>query len=73
MMPGLQMYRALGVALQLARLRNAADLPTIARTPGDAALACLVVGALALGLLVGTRTVRAVAGEPYAPITSSAG
>jgi uncharacterized membrane protein YjjP (DUF1212 family) len=63
MMPGLQIYRALAGALQLARQKNATDLSTVAGTLGDASDACLVVSALALGLIVGARTVLAVAGE----------
>src|SRR5262249_44042294 len=59
MMPGLQMYLALGGALKLARLENAADLPTIAVTVGNALQAAVVVGALSLGLIVGARTVLA--------------
>jgi uncharacterized membrane protein YjjP (DUF1212 family) len=73
MMPGLQIYRALGGALQLARLMNATDLQTIAGTLGNALHACLVVGALALGLLVGTRAVPALAGERDSPPSSSTG
>jgi uncharacterized membrane protein YjjP (DUF1212 family) len=63
MMPGLQIYRALAGALQLARLKNATELPAIAGTLGDAGQACLAVSALALGLIVGARTVLALAGE----------
>jgi uncharacterized membrane protein YjjP (DUF1212 family) len=73
MMPGLQMYRALSGALQLAHLKNAADLPTVAGTLADALVACLVVGALALGLLVGTRMLLAVAGARDAATALSAG
>jgi uncharacterized membrane protein YjjP (DUF1212 family) len=62
MMPGLQMYRALAGALQLARLKNGTDLPAVAGTLGDAVQACLVVSALALGLIVGARTLLALVG-----------
>jgi len=63
MMPGVQIYRALGGALQLARLKNATGVATIAETLGDASQACLVVSALALGLIVAARIVAALAGE----------
>jgi uncharacterized membrane protein YjjP (DUF1212 family) len=71
MMPGLQMYLALGGALKLARLEDAADLPTVAVTLGNALQAAVVVGALCLGLIVGARTVLAVAGEQGSPATPS--
>jgi uncharacterized membrane protein YjjP (DUF1212 family) len=55
MMPGLQIYRALGGAMQMARLQAAEDLPTIAATLGFALQATFVVGALAIGLVIGVR------------------
>jgi uncharacterized membrane protein YjjP (DUF1212 family) len=67
MMPGLQLYRALGGALQLARLRGETDLPSIAETLGDASQAALIVSALALGVIVGSRIVSAVLSESGAP------
>jgi uncharacterized membrane protein YjjP (DUF1212 family) len=73
MMPGIQIYRALAGALQLARLKNATELPAMAGTLGDGVQACLVVSALALGLIVGARTVLAQAGERDFTPTSSAG
>jgi uncharacterized membrane protein YjjP (DUF1212 family) len=63
MMPGVQMYRALAGALQLARLKDAADPATVAGTLGDAAQACIVVTALAVGVIAGARTLLALAGE----------
>jgi uncharacterized membrane protein YjjB (DUF3815 family) len=63
MIPGLQLYQALGGTLQLARLADAADMPTIAATLGNALNASLVVSALALGLIVGSRAVRALFGQ----------
>lgn len=63
MMPGLQMYRALGGALKLARSINAADQTVIASTLGNALQAGLVVGALAVGLIFGARIVQACTGE----------
>jgi uncharacterized membrane protein YjjP (DUF1212 family) len=74
MMPGLQMYRALNGALRLARADDARDLPTIAGTLGDASQACLVISALALGLIVGTRIVQVLTAERESPpmsLTSS--
>jgi uncharacterized membrane protein YjjP (DUF1212 family) len=63
MIPGLSMYRALGGALQLARLAGDSDPETVARTLGHALQGCLVVGALALGLILGARAVLALAGS----------
>jgi uncharacterized membrane protein YjjP (DUF1212 family) len=60
MMPGLQMYRALGGSLRLAQLKNAAEAPTISNTLGNVAQACFVVAALALGLILAARAVPLV-------------
>jgi uncharacterized membrane protein YjjP (DUF1212 family) len=57
MMPGIQMYQALGGALQLSRLQDTTKLPTIAATLGDTLQASLVVAALAMGLIIGARLV----------------
>ena len=57
MMPGIQIYRALGGAMQLGRRQDAADLTDIGMTAGFAIEACLVVAALALGLVIGARVV----------------
>jgi uncharacterized membrane protein YjjP (DUF1212 family) len=58
MMPGLQMYRALGGLLRLAQQRSEVELSTMAGTFGDIAQSSLVVGSLALGLVVAARTVQ---------------
>ena len=58
MMPGLQMYRALGGLVQLAQHKSEVELSKIAGTLGDTSQACLVVGSLALGLIVAARTVQ---------------
>jgi uncharacterized membrane protein YjjP (DUF1212 family) len=63
MMPGIQIYRALGGSLQLARTQAEADLASVASTLGFASQACLVVGALSLGLVVGARIVPMSTGE----------
>jgi uncharacterized membrane protein YjjP (DUF1212 family) len=63
MMPGLHIYRALGGALQLARLTNETDPAAMAMTLGNASQACVVVGGLALGLIFGARAVLALGGE----------
>lgn len=55
MMPGLQMYRTLGGAMQLARLAADVEFALIASTLSQAFQGCLVVGALALGLILGSR------------------
>jgi uncharacterized membrane protein YjjB (DUF3815 family) len=69
MIPGLSLYRALGGALQMARHADANDPALVARTLGSAFQGCLVVGALALGLILGARLVQAlVTGrDPPAP------
>jgi uncharacterized membrane protein YjjB (DUF3815 family) len=63
MMPGLHLYWALAGALQLARLTTETDPAAVAGTLGNASQACLVVGGLALGLIIGTRAVPALGGE----------
>jgi uncharacterized membrane protein YjjB (DUF3815 family) len=63
MMPGVQMYRALAGALQLAKLRSAADMPLVAGTLGNAWQASIVVGALVLGLVAAARGWLIVSGE----------
>jgi uncharacterized membrane protein YjjP (DUF1212 family) len=73
MMPGLQIYSALGGALKTAQLMSAADLQTISWTLGNALQACIVVGALSLGLVVGTRAVQSLAGEGDSTATPSTG
>jgi uncharacterized membrane protein YjjP (DUF1212 family) len=73
MMPGVHIYRALGGALQLARLANATDPAAMAGTLGNALQACLVVSGLALGLIFGARAVLALGGEPDSPMMSSVG
>jgi uncharacterized membrane protein YjjP (DUF1212 family) len=60
MMPGLHIYRALGGALQLARVGATAEPSAIAGALGNALHAGFVVAALALGLLVGVRAVQAL-------------
>jgi uncharacterized membrane protein YjjP (DUF1212 family) len=57
MMPGVQIYRALGGALKLARLNDAVDAPSLEDFVGNGLQACVVAGALALGLVVGLRVV----------------
>ena len=56
MMPGIQIYRALGGAMQLGRA-GCSRLTDIGMTAGFAIEACLVVAALALGLVIGARVV----------------
>src|SRR5262249_4042697 len=63
MMPGLQIYRALGGAMRLARQAEQAAPAAAAGAPRDGVAACLGVGGLALGLLLGARAVLALAEE----------
>ncbi len=62
MIPGLSLYRALGGALQLARQTDGASPAMATETLGDALQGCLVVSGLAIGLVLGVRTVQALAG-----------
>ena len=73
MMPGLDIYRALAGALQLARLTNETDPAAMAGALGNALQACLVVSGLALGLVFGARVVLALGGERESPKMSSFG
>lgn len=57
MIPGLSLYRALGGAVQLARLPDMADPALVARTIGNAVQGCVVVSGLVLGLILGARAV----------------
>jgi uncharacterized membrane protein YjjP (DUF1212 family) len=63
MIPGLSAYRALGGALRLARLPEQADPDLVTATFGYALEACLAVGALTLGLIVGACATSAPAGK----------
>jgi uncharacterized membrane protein YjjB (DUF3815 family) len=60
MMPGVQMYRTFGGALQMARLKGEIDPTRMSATLGDALQSTFVIAALALGLIVATRTVPAL-------------
>lgn len=59
MMPGVDMYQALGGALRLARYPGADD-PAVAAKLGNGFQAFLLVSALTLGFLLGARAVRAL-------------
>jgi uncharacterized membrane protein YjjP (DUF1212 family) len=67
MIPGLSLYRALGGAMQLARLPDLTDAGAVAETFANAFQGCLVVGGLALGLILGARAVLAVVEERDLP------
>jgi uncharacterized membrane protein YjjP (DUF1212 family) len=66
MMPGVSMYRALAGALRLAEQAEASDPAAVARTLASAFEACLVVSGLTLGLILGSRLVRAIVGSSTA-------
>jgi uncharacterized membrane protein YjjP (DUF1212 family) len=59
MMPGLQIYRAIGGSMKLARLKDSAELSMIAGASANAWQACFVVIALGLGLIVASKAVLA--------------
>jgi uncharacterized membrane protein YjjP (DUF1212 family) len=73
MIPGLQIYRALGGSLQLARQAHLADSATAAATLGNALQGCLVVGALALGLILAARVVLTLGAERDYPMRPGVG
>jgi uncharacterized membrane protein YjjB (DUF3815 family) len=73
MIPGLSLYRALGGTLQMARLGDSADPGTVAATLGHGLQGCLVVTALVLGLILGSRAVLNLAGEREASISRHGG
>lgn len=58
MMPGLQIYGALRGVVQLARLQQGAELPTITAMLANGAESVAVVAALGLGLIVSTRLLQ---------------
>ena len=62
MIPGVQIYRALAGAWQMARQGQTADPATVATMLGNGFQAILVVSGLALGFLIGARLVLTVAG-----------
>jgi uncharacterized membrane protein YjjB (DUF3815 family) len=65
MMPGIQMYRAMSGVLQLARLQDTDNVAMLVNTTGYASQACLVVAALAMGLVIASRLL------PSTPLTKA--
>jgi uncharacterized membrane protein YjjB (DUF3815 family) len=57
MMPGVQMYRALGGCLKLAQHRGLSNSAEVATTIGDFMQASLIVAALSLGVIIAARSV----------------
>jgi uncharacterized membrane protein YjjB (DUF3815 family) len=62
MMPGVQMYRALGGCLKLAQHRGISNSSELAATLGDFMQASLIVAALSLGVIIAARSVVWTAG-----------
>jgi uncharacterized membrane protein YjjP (DUF1212 family) len=62
MMPGLQMYRALGGFLLMAHQTAETERPAVAVMLANASQATLVIGALALGLIVADRITLTLSG-----------
>jgi uncharacterized membrane protein YjjP (DUF1212 family) len=62
MIPGVQIYRAIGWAMQLARQTETAP-EAMAGALSNGLQACLIVGGLALGLIIGARAVLALVKE----------
>jgi uncharacterized membrane protein YjjP (DUF1212 family) len=62
MIPGLSLYRALIGALQLSQQGEMADPEVMAETLGNFLQSSLVITGLALGLIIGARTVAALVG-----------
>jgi uncharacterized membrane protein YjjP (DUF1212 family) len=73
MIPGLSLYRALVGAVQLARSADTADAGTVSETLANALQGSLVVCGLALGLILGARTVQALVREPDSAMGSQTG
>jgi uncharacterized membrane protein YjjB (DUF3815 family) len=73
MMPGLPIYRALGGALQLARLTSETGPAAVAGALGNALQGGLVASALALGLILGARAVLALIGDRGPEVATRAG
>jgi uncharacterized membrane protein YjjP (DUF1212 family) len=63
MIPGLDLYRALGGALQLARSPAKMEIATVTPMLANGLQAALVIAALGLGLLVGARVILALTEE----------
>src|SRR5262249_6701998 len=63
MIPGLSLYRGLVGAVQLARVGGTADAATGAEMLGNSMQGILVVSGLALGLILGARTILALVGD----------
>jgi len=68
MIPGLNLYRALSGALQLARAPDIADPGLVTTTSGAALQACVVITGLVLGLILGTRMVQELFRDRDAPV-----
>jgi uncharacterized membrane protein YjjP (DUF1212 family) len=73
MIPGLNLYRALAGALQLARPTEATDSGLITRTLTNGFQGGLVVCGLAIGLILGARLVLALTRERARPAPPKAG
>jgi uncharacterized membrane protein YjjP (DUF1212 family) len=67
MMPGVQIYRAFGGAIQIARLRSEIAPERVSAMLGDAFQSTLIVSALAIGLIVAARIVSAFPGLTLIP------
>jgi uncharacterized membrane protein YjjP (DUF1212 family) len=67
MVPGLQFYRALAGALQVARGTETVDASLVTGTVTNALQGTWVVGALTLGLILGARAVSTVFGREREP------
>jgi uncharacterized membrane protein YjjP (DUF1212 family) len=67
MIPGLQLYRALGGAILLSRLGANPDPAIVAGALGNALQASIVVSGLAVGLILGVHVVMALSGEGARP------
>jgi uncharacterized membrane protein YjjB (DUF3815 family) len=68
MIPGLSLYRSLAGALQLARQPYSADPSLVAATLGHALQASIVIAALVLGLILGSRTLEFLFGKNSADL-----
>ena len=67
MIPGMQMYRGLIGAFELARLNANADGTIVAEILGNFLQASFVIIALAMGLIIASRLLMFALSEPPGP------
>jgi uncharacterized membrane protein YjjP (DUF1212 family) len=69
MMPGMQLYRAIGGAVRLTWLAGENEPALVAATFANLVQGCLAISGLGLGVILGARTLLALTGENDGPLT----